>query len=271
MQPYQSHERIEAIRFVYETEIKTLKQPFMNAIFRLNIVMSGKAVFRMCDMEYSLQKGSVFFTFPGYEYTITEHDSFTYTYISFTGKNITSFLSPLGITPETSVFSELEFLCNYFNDTIRLITPGNSNLLCESALLYALAFVSDINGKKEKKKRENLFNAIIDYVNHHFHNPDLSLKTLSNIYCYSPKYISSLIKENEGTGFSAYLNSLRIKRAKALMDKKEGSISDVATACGFNDPLYFSKVFRKSEGISPREYVNSAKSDIAAEIIRKYT
>ena len=55
------------------------------------------------------------------------------------------------------------------------------------------------------------------------------------------------------------------------MDKKEGSISDIATACGFNDPLYFSKVFRKSEGISPREYVNSAKSDIAAEIIRKYT
>ena len=271
MQPYQSHERIEAIRFVYETEIKSLKQPFMNAVFRLNIVMSGKAVFRMQDMEFILKRGSVFFTFPGFEYTITKHEDFTYTYIAFTGKNITSFLSPLGITPETAVFEDMEFLCDYFNDTIRLITPGNSSLLCESALLYALAFVSDINGKKENKKSENLFNAIIDYVNRNLHKPDLSLKTLSNIYSYSPKYISFLIKSNIGIGFSAYLNSLRIKRAKALMDKKEGSISDIATACGFNDPLYFSKVFKKSEGISPREYVNSIKSDPAAEIIRKYT
>ena len=71
-------------------------------------------------------------------------------------------------------------------------------------------------------------------------------------------------------GFSSYLNSLRIKRAKSLMDKKESSISDIAAACGFNDPLYFSKVFRKSEGISPREYISSIKADPAAEIMRKY-
>ena len=169
----------------------------MNAIFRLNIVMSGKAVFRMQDMEFILKRGSVFFTFPGFEYTITGHEDFTYTYIAFTGKNITSFLSPLGITPETAVFEDMEFLCDYFNDTIRLITPGNSSLLCESALLYALAFVSDINSKKEYKKSENLFNAIIDYVNRNLHKPDLSLKTLSNIYSYSPKYISLLFIRNE--------------------------------------------------------------------------
>ena len=270
MQPYQSHERVEAIRFVYETEITNLRQPFMNALFHLNIVMSGKAVFKMCDMEFFLKKGSVFFAFPGYEYTVTEYEDFTYTYIAFTGNNIKAFLEPLGITPETPVFYGLEFLCNYFNETIRLITPGNSSLLCESALLYALAFVSDINGKEEKKKSENLFNAIIDYVNRNFHDSNLSLKTLSNIYSYSPKYISSLIKSNMETGFSAYLNSLRIKRAKSLMDKKEGAISDIATACGFNDPLYFSKVFKKSEGKSPREYINSIKSDPAAEIMRKY-
>ena len=270
MQPYQSHERVETIRFVYETDIATLKQPFMNAVFHFNIVMNGKAKFKMLDMEYFLTRGSVFFTFPGYEYTLSEYEDFTYTYIAFTGTNITNFLSPLGITLQTPVFFGLDYLCNYFNETIRMITPGNSGLLCESALLYALAFVSDINGTEEKKSSENLYNSIIDYVNRNFCDSNMSLGSLSNIYSYSPKYISALIKSNMKIGFSSYLNELRIKRAKSLLEKKEGSVSDVAIACGFNDPLYFSKVFKKSEGISPREYINSIKDDPAAEIMRKY-
>lgn len=271
MQPYQPNNRVEPLRFVYETEIQALKQPFMDAVFHFNIVMSGSARLTLCNMEYFLMRGCVFFTYPGFEYRISDFDDFTYTYIAFTGKEAYALLEPLGIAPEAPVFRGLEFLCGYFDETIRRLTDNNSSLLTESALFYALAFIADINGKGEEKKRsENLYGSIIDYVNRNFCDRNMSLTTLSNIYSYSPKYISSLIKSNLKIGFSAYLNELRIKKAKSLMDKCEGSISDIALASGFTDPLYFSKVFKKTVGTSPSEYMKSTEDNPERKLLKKY-
>ena len=268
MQPYQPNSRLEPLRFVYETGISTLKQPFMDAVFHFNIVMSGSARLTICNMEYFLIRGCVFFTYPGVEYEISDYDDFTYTYIAFTGKGVKEILEPLGATPFSPVSRGLEFLCDYFDETIRRLTAANSNLLTESALFYALAFVADINSKgEEKKHNENLFGSIIDYINRNYCDRSMSLATLSNIYSYSPKYISSLIKSNMKIGFSAYLSDLRIAKAKSLMDKCEGSISDIALASGFTDPLYFSKVFKRKVGIAPSEYMKKSEGN---KLLRRY-
>ena len=266
-----AREGFQVIRFVYETEIKKLPQPFCDVIFRFMIVMSGKATLKMGDMEYFLKRGTVFFTFPCREYTISDYDDFTYTYISFTGHGALDALKSLGITEESAVFDGLEFLCGYFDSTIRHVTPGNSGLLSESALLYALAFVSDLGCEKVKRSSENLYYSIMDYVERNFTDPAMSLGLISNVYSYSPKYISALIKRNLGLGFSAYLNSLRIERARELLSKREGAVSDIALASGFSDPLYFSKVFKRLVGVSPREYMMSAPTDAAFELLKKYS
>ena len=49
------------------------------------------------------------------------------------------------------------------------------------------------------------------------------------------------------------------------------SPSDIALASGFSDPLYFSKVFKKLVGVSPREYMMSAPTDAAFELLKKYS
>ena len=176
-----AREGFQVIRFVYETDIQKLPQPFCDVLFRFTIVMSGRATLKMGDMEYFLKRGTVFFTLPCLEYSITDYDDFTYTYISFTGHGALDALKSLGITEESAVFDGLEFLCGYFDSTIRHVTPGNSGLLSESALLYALAFVSDIGADKEKKISENLYNSIMDYVERNFTDPAMSLGLISKI------------------------------------------------------------------------------------------
>jgi AraC-like DNA-binding protein len=64
-----------------------------------------------------------------------------------------------------------------------------------------------------------------------------------------------VFREKMGVLYSEYLRSLRLKHAVLLMDHGIDSVKNVALLSGFNDPLYFSTVFRKSTGVSPKEYM----------------
>lgn len=55
-------------------------------------------------------------------------------------------------------------------------------------------------------------------------------------------------------GISEYVATLRIQQACTLLDQGFTSVKDIAFLCGYNDPLYFSKVFKAKTGVSPREY-----------------
>ncbi len=74
----------------------------------------------------------------------------------------------------------------------------------------------------------------------------------------SATYFSMKFKEETGFGFKEYLNHMRLKEALHLLTETKESITDIALQCGFNDSNYFSDVFRKVYGISPREYRKKA-------------
>ena len=60
-------------------------------------------------------------------------------------------------------------------------------------------------------------------------------------------------------GVSEYIATIRIQYACTLMEQGLSSVSDIALLCGFSDPLYFSKVFKKRMGISPRAHINEIR------------
>ena len=254
---------IKAVRFVYETECHTLKQPFVHPIYVLHIVTKGSAVLRMGEREYTLKRGSVFFAFPAYLYYLEHSEDFEYIYISFMGGGATSFLSKCNISPENPVFDDYGFLCSMFESSIRRITPTNSNLLTESVLYYAFSyFCKSDDGEDTEKNAGTIFESIVNYVDHHFRESDMSLGRLANVFSYSEKYLSSLFKKNMKVGFITYLNSLRVQYASELISKGELSISEIAKACGYSDYSYFSRVFKKNTGKSPSEalnYINERK------------
>ena len=83
---------------------------------------------------------------------------------------------------------------------------------------------------------------------------DLSLDEVSKAVDISPYYFSKLFKEETGENFIEYLTKVRISRAKELLTDPNVSIKEVCASSGYSDPNYFSRIFKKYEGVTPSEY-----------------
>ncbi|WEK55546.1 MAG: response regulator [Candidatus Cohnella colombiensis] len=83
---------------------------------------------------------------------------------------------------------------------------------------------------------------------------DISLEMIARKVDLSPFYISKVFKEQLGVNYIDFLTECRIEKAKQLMSDPELSLKEITFEVGYNDPNYFSKVFKKISGVSPTEY-----------------
>ncbi len=79
---------------------------------------------------------------------------------------------------------------------------------------------------------------------------------LANLLEYSYEHLSREFKRVYGISPVDYLNLLRIEKAKQLLQSPRAGISQIAYACGFNDPTYFARLFKKHTGLSPSKFRN---------------
>ena len=103
---------------------------------------------------------------------------------------------------------------------------------------------------------EKMIDNVISEIREHYME-DISLTSLSTKYNISMGHLSKMIKEQLQVNFSDYIASLRIQRAKELLRDDSRSIQEISEIVGYNDYFYFTKVFKKIEGISPSKYRKS--------------
>jgi two-component system response regulator YesN len=108
-----------------------------------------------------------------------------------------------------------------------------------------------------KDKYLRLFKDVKEYINSHYAEP-LSLERLSEMYGLSPGYFSRLFKEYVGESFVDHLTSCRLNVAKQMI-RTGMKIREAAEVTGFSDYSYFSRVFRNSVGLSPRDFQKKLK------------
>ena len=108
-------------------------------------------------------------------------------------------------------------------------------------------------------KREEKSNSIIEmskeYIRNNF-NKDISLDEVSRVANISPYYFSKIFKEGTGQNFIEYLTGIRMEKAKELLSTTEYSMKEICSMCGYSDPNYFSRSFKKNVGVTPTEYKN---------------
>lgn len=83
---------------------------------------------------------------------------------------------------------------------------------------------------------------------------NISLSSLAEKYSVSQSGLSMMIKSKLGISFSEYITAKRMNKAKELLEDETKSITEVAEAVGYHDYYYFTKVFKKTQGISPSKY-----------------
>lgn len=122
------------------------------------------------------------------------------------------------------------------------------------------------DGKDNKNKSINkiklkLFEDVKNFIKENIAT-ELELEKVAGNFGLSVYYFSRTFKEVTGTNFSDYINKCRIDIAKELLSTGEMNVKEVCFKVGYNDPNYFSKVFKKYEGISPINYKGTNEGEI---------
>lgn len=102
-------------------------------------------------------------------------------------------------------------------------------------------------------KNSEIVKKAIQYIAQNF-SRNLSLDEVARHVHLNPAYFSTIFKQSTGSSFKEYLNMVRIEESKRLLANTNYSVIDIALATGFEDQSYFSKVFKKYTGLTPKQY-----------------
>ena len=143
------------------------------------------------------------------------------------------------------IYTELDVL-----DDPDLLTELILKLYCEVAD-YA---------RRSKREENNLTAGVLKYIKAYYMQ-DLSLEKIADAFHVTPYYISRLFKRQIGINYRDYLNRYRITKAKRMMlQNPKIYIKEASKAVGFNSMETFHRVFKRLEGVTPREYVRRLQS-----------
>jgi len=136
----------------------------------------------------------------------------------------------------------IDKMIDFFNIINILCTSSKRVYLCSEN--YKLAF--DERGNKRMSD-------VYTYIRENYFK-DIPLEKIAKIAKMSPFAFSRYFKKNCGAGFIEYLNRVRTNKACYLLRETEYLVHDIAMECGFASISNFNKQFRKTEGISPRDF-----------------
>lgn len=251
--PLSAGKDISYRHYVYEADLYKLEQPFVNPYFRMHLVYKGKATLCVGSMKYALIPGTLFITFPYQQYQIVDDQKCTYLYISFDGPGAEALTRQFGISKTRMVFKRFSHVTDFWMTSIRRANPSNILVLTESVLLHTLSFIERSEQKRAYHTNPQM-DAIVQYIHNNYADTELTISKLADIFGFSRKYLSAVFSQNMQINFTDYLTKVRIEKAMEMLEKKKCSVGELARKCGFSDPFYFSKVFKKVTGVPPSRY-----------------
>ena len=107
---------------------------------------------------------------------------------------------------------------------------------------------------KSQKESGDILSSAIRYMEKHYTDESLSLNSVAQAINISANYLSALFSQKMGISFVEYLTQKRMNRAKQLLQRTNMRSSEIAYEVGYRDPRYFSFVFRKTQGCTPRAF-----------------
>ncbi len=97
-----------------------------------------------------------------------------------------------------------------------------------------------------------------ELINNQYKEP-ISLKTIANILNVTPAYLGQLFRTETGSLFNDYLNSIRLEKAKELLQNSDMKVSQIINEIGISSQSYFNRLFKKIYSVSPVEYRRNSK------------
>jgi two-component system, response regulator YesN len=154
----------------------------------------------------------------------------------------------IGLTPEYCGIQKNEI-------TSRLISLKSAKAM-KSYMLGLYLDTMRYIGEKKDVRTLNLVEEVDSYIMKEFSDPNLTVSGIAEHFNITANYLSIIYHQVKGINISSQITGLRMKKARDLLRNQSMSISEVCNLSGYNDGHYFSKVFKKLDGVTPSEYRN---------------
>lgn len=229
----------------------------------------GKGWYRVGGHSYKVSANQYFILPAGlpHAYGADESNPWTIYWIHFKGEMapyyIKELLHPMELSP--CISSRISDRIGLFEEMFAILKSGysNDNLRYASSLFHhylgTLCYVQQFrNANSSKSEDMDLIELSIHYMKENMEKP-ISLQEIADNAGYSITHFSTLFKRKTGHSPSAYFNLLRVQYACSLLDTTDLKINQICYKVGIEDVFYFSRMFSKIMGMSPKEYKLSKK------------
>ena len=138
-----------------------------------------------------------------------------------------------------------------------LTDPVRYNESVDTAKGYVrrlLTVMLEYRNKLSDQRYSDIIEKAQDYIRENYQNDDMSLQTVSSHVNVSSNHFSAIFRKETGSTFIDYLTNVRMEKAKDMLVTTSMKTSDVGFEVGYRDPHYFSYIFKKTQGMSPKEY-----------------
>ena len=223
--------------------------------------LNGKMKVRIRGIEHILEPGSLFLYRPFEEqcYGKGDDQSLRSYWVHFTGYGVEELLLKAELA-EGSVFhiGQRMSIVDLFDGILAEVQNKDIGyeLAASSLLMTLMSAVSRRIGADSQEKVNRIRNEIfktVKYINDNY-SRKISVKELARMAYFCRDRYARLFKEFMGVPPQQYMIRLRIQKACELMKRTSLNIAQISLMVGFNDQLYFSRVFKKYEEMTPSDY-----------------
>ncbi len=236
--------------------------PAVRSFYLIHLVVSGKGYYTVGDETYEISAGSAFIIYPQtlVSYCADENDPWEYCWVGFNGADasrlvdLTAFEedSPvINISSDELVRLKRAFISIYEN----FETSAEQETMTVSKLFEAFSIMIKVAPKKQPESspaRLYVKNAI-KYIQRNFSN-SIDVSDIADHVGLSRSHLYRIFVRHLSLSPNEYLTQFRINQACILLRTSPLSIGEIASSVGFDDQLYFSRVFKKLKGVPPSHY-----------------
>ena len=138
-----------------------------------------------------------------------------------------------------------------------LMNPVKYSESADSSKAYIknlLRIMIEYRNKLSDMKYNEIIEKAKQYIRDNYQNDDMSLQSVASSVNVSSNHFSAIFRKETGDTFIDYLTAVRMDKAKELLVCSSMKTSEIGFEVGYRDPHYFSYIFKKTMGMSPKEY-----------------
>lgn len=236
--------------------------PAIRDHYLIHYVISGKGTYVCGDETYHISAGDLFIVFPNQvvSYYADKDDPWQYCWVGFNGTEAQRLID---LTP----FRQDRLLLSLNDNSIqqslldiydaRGNKPANDMSMIGRLYLF-LSKLIDLNTVREESDVTSIYieNAL-KYIQYNYSH-SIDITNIADSIGISRSHLYRVFIKHLGLSPNDYLTQYRINRACSLLRNSDLSISNIANSVGYDDPLYFSRVFKKVKGVSPSMYLQNS-------------